>query len=201
MYDITSDDYSISDCKTLATENACPSLQPRTFYQAEGVTPVEPAVTAGTSRCGWNRTMSQRMANSTSHCDFFRGQGMHYMVLQPTISKTVSTTGTDEEPCRVPHRNDGWHYVFSTSAQVTRCKGICASSHQGSQWTRGLQQLDTQEEMWSPWGCPNSAICLVTTTQARPRTQMQARFQERFRMLQWRRFLRKLEQGIRTYWP
>ncbi len=54
--------------------------------------------------------------------------------------------------------------VSSIRAQVTRCKEICTSHHQRS--TCGLRQLDTAKEMQSPWGCPNSAICVGTTMQA-----------------------------------
>ncbi len=45
----------------------------------------------------------------------------------------LSTTGADEKPYFLPCRNDGWHHVSSTSAQIARSKGICTSCHQGSQ--------------------------------------------------------------------
>ncbi len=76
-----------------------------------------------------------------------------------------STSRADEKPCRLPHRNDGWHHVSSTSTQTARWKGICPSSHQWSQWTRGLQQLDTPEAKWSSWRCPDSPFSMGTTMQ------------------------------------
>ena len=47
--------------------------------QAEGVTPSESTLTAGTSRSGRVRTMSRRMADSKSQRDFYGTTGMHYM--------------------------------------------------------------------------------------------------------------------------
>jgi hypothetical protein len=50
---------------------------------------IEPAVTAGTSRSGRVRTMSRRMAESTSQRDFYGTSSMHYMA-------NPSTTAFDE---------------------------------------------------------------------------------------------------------
>ncbi len=58
-----------------------PSHQSRASHQSEGVTNVEPTVTAGTSQRGWVRTMSGRMAGSVV-------QGMHHMAHQSTIDET-----------------------------------------------------------------------------------------------------------------
>jgi hypothetical protein len=48
------------------------------------MTPVEPTVTAGTSKHGRVCTMSQRMVESMSQQIFYRNQGMHYMASQAT---------------------------------------------------------------------------------------------------------------------
>ena len=53
VFDVTSDDYSVSDGDSLVTENTGPSRQSRASHQAEGVTPAEQPVTAGTSQRGW----------------------------------------------------------------------------------------------------------------------------------------------------
>ncbi len=76
-----------------------------------------------------------------------------------------STSRADEEPYYLPHKNDGWHHVSSTSAQTARCKGFISSCHQGSQLTCKLQQLDTTKKKQSPWKHSNSAFCVVTMTQ------------------------------------
>jgi hypothetical protein len=62
FHEFTADDYSISDGDSQVTENVQPSCQPRASHQNEGVTNVEPTVTAGTSQRGRVCTMSQRMA-------------------------------------------------------------------------------------------------------------------------------------------
>ncbi len=49
---------SISDGDSQITENVQPSRQSRASHQNEGVTSIEPTVTAGTSQCGWVCTMS-----------------------------------------------------------------------------------------------------------------------------------------------
>jgi hypothetical protein len=71
FYEVTSNDHSISDGDSQVTENVQPSHQSRASHQNEGVTNVEPTVTAGTSQHGQVCTMSQRMADSVA-------QGMHY---------------------------------------------------------------------------------------------------------------------------
>jgi hypothetical protein len=72
VFDVTLDDYSVSDGDSQVSENVRPSPQSRASHQAEGVTPVKTPVTAGTSKRGWVRTMSQRMAESIA-------QGMHHV--------------------------------------------------------------------------------------------------------------------------
>jgi hypothetical protein len=52
VFNVTSDDYSISDGDSQIPENTGPSGQSQALLQAEGVTPVETPVTAGTSQCG-----------------------------------------------------------------------------------------------------------------------------------------------------
>jgi hypothetical protein len=68
----------------VSSGNSCTSQAP---HQAEGVTTIEPAVTAGTSRSGRVRTMSRRMAKSTSQRDFYGTSGMHYMANPSTTAK------------------------------------------------------------------------------------------------------------------
>jgi hypothetical protein len=75
------DDQSISDRGSQVTENAQPSHQSQASHQNEGITSIEPAVTAGTSQRGWVCKMSQRMAESFA-------QGMHHMAHQSTLSET-----------------------------------------------------------------------------------------------------------------
>ena len=58
VFDVTSDDYSISDGNYHVTENTGPSHQSRASLQAEEVTPAEHPVTAGTSQCGRVCTMT-----------------------------------------------------------------------------------------------------------------------------------------------
>ena len=84
IFDVTSDDYSISDGDSLVTENTGPSCQSRASLQAEGVTPAEHPVTAGTSQRGRVRTMTQRMAESIA-------QGLHHVAHEST------TGGIDED--------------------------------------------------------------------------------------------------------
>jgi hypothetical protein len=81
FHEFTADNHSISDGDSQVTENAQPSRQSRASHQNEGVTSVEPTVTAGTSQCGRVRKMSRRMAESVA-------QGMHHMAHQSTLSET-----------------------------------------------------------------------------------------------------------------
>jgi hypothetical protein len=68
---------------TGSSGNSCTSQAP---HQAEGVTPIEPTVTAGTSRSRRVCPMSRRMAKFMSQRDFFGTSGMHYMANQPTTA-------------------------------------------------------------------------------------------------------------------
>ncbi len=93
------DGVSFEDEESQATEssgNSCTSQAP---HQTEGVTTIEPKVTAGTSRSGRICTMSRKMAESTSQRDFFGTLGMHYMA-------NLSTTAFDETPEDLFH---GYH--------------------------------------------------------------------------------------------
>ncbi len=56
--EFTADDHNVSDGDSQVTENAQPSCQSRASHQNEGVTSVEPTVTAGTSQRGRVRKMS-----------------------------------------------------------------------------------------------------------------------------------------------
>jgi hypothetical protein len=81
FHKFTADDHSVSDGDSQVTENVQPSCQSRASHQNEGVTSVEPTVTAGTSQRGQVRTMSRRMAESFA-------QGMHQMAHQSTKDET-----------------------------------------------------------------------------------------------------------------
>ncbi len=81
VFDVTLDDYSVSDGDSQVSENVQPSRQSRASHQVEGVTPVKTPVTAGTSQSGWVRTISRRMAESIA-------QGMHHVARQSTIGET-----------------------------------------------------------------------------------------------------------------
>ncbi len=87
-YDTTSDDYSISDANLQVSEYSHTSWQNQASHTAEGVTPVEPTVTAGTSQHGQVCTMSRRMVESVSQQNIYGDQGMHYMSSQATTGKT-----------------------------------------------------------------------------------------------------------------
>ncbi len=98
-YDTTSDDYSISDMDFQVSENSHTSWQNQASYTTEGVTPVEPTVTAGASQRGKVCTMSQRMAESMSQQNFYGDQGMHYMSSQATMGET-------DEDLALPRKSD-----------------------------------------------------------------------------------------------
>jgi hypothetical protein len=90
-FDVVIDGESFTEWESQATRssgNSCTSQAP---HQAEGVTTIESMVTAGTSRSRRIHTMSRKMAESTSHQDFFGTSGMHYMA-------NLSTTAFDETP-------------------------------------------------------------------------------------------------------
>ncbi len=61
-----------------------------------------------------------------------------------------STTGADEEPCCIQCKNDGWHCISSTSAEATRCKGICTSCHQRSRGHVECNNLTLQKRCEVP---------------------------------------------------
>jgi hypothetical protein len=75
------DNRIVSDQDSQVTENAGPSRQSRATHQNEGVTSVEPTITACTSQRGQVHKMSRRMADSVA-------QGMHHMAHQSTLSET-----------------------------------------------------------------------------------------------------------------
>jgi hypothetical protein len=52
----------------------------------EGDTAVNPIVNAGTSQCGRVRTMSRKMADSTTQQNFYGTAGMHYMANQSLLT-------------------------------------------------------------------------------------------------------------------
>jgi hypothetical protein len=81
VFNVTLDDYSVSDGDSHVTKNTGPSCQSRAPLQAEEVTPAEHPVTAGTSQRGRVRTMSRRMAKSIA-------QGLHHVAHESITSKT-----------------------------------------------------------------------------------------------------------------
>ncbi len=81
FHEFAADDQSISDGDSQVMKNGQPSCQSRSSHQNEGVTSIEPTVTAGTSQRGRVRTMSRRMAESVA-------QGMRHMAHQSTLSET-----------------------------------------------------------------------------------------------------------------
>jgi hypothetical protein len=90
-FDIVIDGEKFADWESQATGfsgNSCTSQAP---HQADGLTMIEPVVTAGTSRRGRICTMSRKMAKSISQWDFFCISGMNYMA-------NLSTTAFDEMP-------------------------------------------------------------------------------------------------------
>jgi hypothetical protein len=107
-FDVMIDGESFADGESQATGfsgNSCTSQAPP---QAEGVTTIEPMVTAGTSRRGRIRTMSRKMAKSTSQRDFFGTSGMHYMAtcqLQPSMKHlqtySMTITLTYKNVCKI----------------------------------------------------------------------------------------------------
>ena len=82
VFDVTSDEFSVTDGDSQVSANTEPSRQSRASLQAEGVTPAEPTITAGTSQRGRVRTMSRRMAESIA-------QGLHRVAHESTMGETV----------------------------------------------------------------------------------------------------------------
>ncbi len=172
-YGITLDNYSISGGKTLVKENTHPSCKSQTSHQAEGVTPVAPAVTPGTSQCGQVCTCHKEWQNLYPN-RISLDANMHYMALQSTIGKTVkdlfhSSHLQLQERMRNPIAFNTKMMVdimYLQQVLIQPDKWISPSSYQGSKLTCGLQQMDTQEKKWSPWWHSDSAIYMVTPIQA-----------------------------------
>ncbi len=87
--DVMIDGESFVDGESQATGSSGDSCTSQAPPQAEGVTTIEPTVTAGTSRSEIIHTMSRKMAESKSQWDFIGTSGMHYMA-------NLSTTAFDE---------------------------------------------------------------------------------------------------------
>ncbi len=66
VYDVISVYYSVLDQDLHVSENSCTSWRTQASHTNEGVTPIEPTVTASTSQCRRVCTMSRRMAESVS---------------------------------------------------------------------------------------------------------------------------------------
>jgi hypothetical protein len=65
-FNVVIDGESFADGESKATGSSGNSCTIQAPHQAEGVTTIEPVVTAGTSRSGRVCTMSRKMAKSTS---------------------------------------------------------------------------------------------------------------------------------------
>jgi len=83
-HEVTMDDKTSTAGELLPSRTPC---QSQASTQTEGALKIEPTITAGTSRAGRIRIMSQRMAKSASQWDFFGNAGMHYMANQSTASR------------------------------------------------------------------------------------------------------------------
>ncbi len=89
LYNITLDNYSVSDRLSQVAGSAEQPCRSRAFPQAEGAMSVEPTVTAGTSLRGQVCTPSQRITDSVLQQTFFGNQGMHYMASQSTVDENI----------------------------------------------------------------------------------------------------------------
>jgi hypothetical protein len=90
-FNIVIDGESFADGESKAMGSSGNSCTSQAHHHAEGVTTIEPAVTAGTSRSKRVCTMSWKMAKSTSQRDFYGLSGMDY-------TANPSTTAFDETP-------------------------------------------------------------------------------------------------------
>ncbi len=90
-FDVVIDGESFADGESQATGSSSISCTSQAPHQTEGVTTIEPTVTASTSKSGKNCTMSRKMAKSTSQRDSFGTSGIHYMA-------NLSTAAFDETP-------------------------------------------------------------------------------------------------------
>jgi hypothetical protein len=110
-FDLVIDGKSFADGESQATGSSGNSCTSRAPHQAEGVTMIDPTVTAGTSRTGRVCTMSRKMAKSMSQRDFFGTSGMHYMA-------NLSTTAFDETPEDLFHDH---HLDLQERMQIQSC--------------------------------------------------------------------------------
>jgi hypothetical protein len=148
VFDVTSDDYSISDGDSHFTENTGPSRQARASLQAEGVSPAEHPVTAGRSQCGRVCRMSQRMAESIA-------QGLHHVAHESIKGKTDEDLFHDSHLelqermrnlIRFHAKMVGDIMYLNQALRQSDAKEFAQAFCQGSHQTRGLQQLNAQEK-------------------------------------------------------
>ncbi len=68
----------------------------------------------------------------------------------------------------LPSMQEWWvtSCIFNSKCLDSQAQRNLYNCHQGSQWTGGLQQLDTAKKKQSPWRYTNSTFCMGTTTQA-----------------------------------
>ncbi len=94
-FDVIIDGECFADGESQATGSSGNSHTSQAPPQAEGVTLIEPTVTAVTSRSGRICTMSRKMAGSTSQRDFFGTSGMDYIANLSSIASAFDETPED----------------------------------------------------------------------------------------------------------
>ena len=113
----------------------------RISQESEGASQESPTISAGTSLRGRVRTMSQRMAESVSQCEFYGNAHMHYMASQSLIGKTPEDLFHDlhlelQEQMRNPiafhaeMMGDIMYLHQAPSTQAESCISICWCCHQ-----------------------------------------------------------------------
>jgi hypothetical protein len=107
-FDVMIDGESFADRESQARGSSGYSCTSQAPHQAEGVTTIEPTVTASTSRSRTICTISRKMVKSTSQRDFFGTSGMHYMA-------NLSTTAIDETPEDLFH---DYHLTYKNVCEI-----------------------------------------------------------------------------------
>ncbi len=106
---------------------------------------IEPTVSAGTSQRGRVRTMSKKMAESTSQKNFSGTSGMHYMAnkLPTAFDETVEDLFHDQHleiqdcmrnPLAFHAKMMGNIMHFQQAMNQPDKQQFCRGCHQGSQW-------------------------------------------------------------------
>jgi hypothetical protein len=141
VHEFAVDNQSISDGDSQVTENVRPSRQSRASHQNEGVTSIEPTVTAGTSQRGWVHKLSRRMAESVA-------QGMHHLANQSSLSETDEDLFHDahlelqeqmQNPIAFHAEMMGDILYLQQVLRQLDAKEFVQTCYQGNRRTRGLQ--------------------------------------------------------------